>query len=751
MKNRFLISLIFFFLTRSFFAQNYFLSKDCYKDSLQFDIAIRKLSNDLLNNIKKDTKIQYFDDISMLQTLVGKYNESNKNIDTLLNLVSINKWYEGHVFNKEVYNLAKQIEINEHLPFNESYRKSFSMVYNKLPFYIIPEIDYGFDKCVKFEDVKNEFIELVDKRDNDSISLPDLKMVCKKYYNFVIYAQTNRLGSLMLKEKDAEMFDMQKNIILKLPNNAEVTALVIRKKGVKNPQPAIFTYNIYTGVGDYESAKSAAIYGYLGVTVNTRGKNLSKNDINPFEFDGEDAYYILDWISKHKWCNGKIGMVGGSYLGFSQWSATKKMHPALKTIVPQVSVGIGIDYPMSNNVFMGYMLQWIEHITINKGTDEVVFNDEKWEKLYSKWYKQGSPFRKLDSINGVENKIFQRWLNHPSFDNYWKNMIPNGEEYKNINIPILTTTGYFDDDQLGALYYFNEHYKYNPNANHYLVIGPYSHGTAQFVATKMYQNHKIDDVANISFVDLSFQWFDYIFKNKPKPELLKDKINYEVMGANRWEHTPSFQQMNENIFQLYLTNITDGEYYQLSTKKMIEEGFVNFTFDMKDRTQERPVEKVIYPENLSYKNNLKFISEPIGKSITVNGNFYGELVAELNKKDMDVFMELYELTSDGKYILLSDYLGRASYANDNSKRELLIPGQKNTIPFNRSYSFSKKIEKGSRLLLLLTLNRNQYWQINYGTGKDVSDEDINDAGEPFLIKWYNNSYIKIGYNNETAN
>lgn len=44
------------------------------------------------------------------------------------------------------------------------------------------------------------------------------------------------------------------------------------------------------------------------------------------------------------WCNGKVAMIGGSYLGFSQW-ATKKLHPALKTIVPQVAVAPGVDFP----------------------------------------------------------------------------------------------------------------------------------------------------------------------------------------------------------------------------------------------------------------------------------------------------------------------------------------------------------------------------------------------------------------------
>lgn len=51
-------------------------------------------------------------------------------------------------------------------------------------------------------------------------------------------------------------------------------------------------------------------------------------------------------------------------------------------------------------------------------------------------------------------------------------MTPNAQEFSKINIPILTTTGYFDDDQLGAMYYYKNHIKYNPNADHYVIIGP---------------------------------------------------------------------------------------------------------------------------------------------------------------------------------------------------------------------------------------------------------------------------------------
>ena len=47
-----------------------------------------------------------------------------------------------------------------------------------------------------------------------------------------------------------------------------------------------------------------------------------------------------------------------------------------------------------------------------------------------------------------------RWIEHPHFDEFWRRIITDGNEFANIDIPVLTTTGYYDDAQVGALYYF---------------------------------------------------------------------------------------------------------------------------------------------------------------------------------------------------------------------------------------------------------------------------------------------------------
>jgi len=151
----------------------------------------------------------------------------------------------------------------------------------------------------------------------------------------------------------------------------------------------------------------------------------------------------------------------------------------------------------------------------------------------------------------------------------------------------------------------------------------------------------------------------------------------------------------------------------------------------------------IIKQTLDDTSGLFFLSEPFNESFSIDGTFAGVLKASINKKDMDIGVVFYEALPDGRYFHLSYYLGRASYAKDMSSRKLLTPGKVESIPFDRCRMVSRQISKGSRLLVILNINKNPDAQINYGTGKDVSDETIEDAKTPLNIKWYTDSYINI--------
>jgi hypothetical protein len=78
---------------------------------------------------------------------------------------------------------------------------------------------------------------------------------------------------------------------------------------------------------------------------------------------------------------------------------------------------------------------------------------------------------------------------------------------------------------------------------------------------------------------------------------------------------------------------------------------------------------------------------------------------------------------------------------DRNRRQLLTPGKRERLDFNAIRLMSRQMSAGSRLVVLLHVIKEPGRQINYRTGKDVSDETIADAGAPLQIKWYGDSYI----------
>ncbi len=400
---------------------------------------------------------------------------------------------------------------------------------------------------------------------------------------------------------------------------------------------------------------------------------------------------------------------------------------------------------MQGNIFFNYILRWIHFVTNSKETDIADFsNSPHWDSVFNTWYAKGSSFRSLDTLEGRPNTIFQRWLQHPSFDSYWQNRTSYASDFSKINIPVLTTTGYFDGQLSGAMYYYQQHFLNNPKADHYLVIGPYDHfGAFSFPEVNL-NGYKVDSVATaFNFYELSIQWFNYTLKDSAKPALLQDKVNYEVMGANEWKHVPSLSAMSNDTLTFYFGNTRVNEHYRLDTVAETND-YIKQEVDFKDRSDNffyeyiKPVDTVI-----NKHNSITFISQPFDKPFIINGAFTAQLETAINKKNMDIVIWMYELMPDGKYFNLGYSTQRASYAKDRSTRQLLQPGKKERVPIPYSFMTGKLFSKGSRLIITLGIMKNCEWQINYGTGKDVSDETIADASEPLQIKWFADSFIKV--------
>ncbi|AEM69138.1 hydrolase CocE/NonD family protein [Allomuricauda ruestringensis DSM 13258] len=564
--------------------------------------------------------------------------------------------------------------------------------------------------------------------------------------------------------EDGKTYLVQDSILISTGDGARIHAIVVRNAEASEPSPAVLFHTIYARKSDLKRAKMAADHGYVGVVSYTRGKGLSPDSIVPYKYEATDTYELIDWISKQDWSNQKVGMYGGSYVGFTQWASVKhKVHSALKTIVPSVSAAPGIAEPMENGVYFNFHFPWHHYVSNNKYLDTTLYyNGQRWRDLNIKWFEKGVAYNVMDSLDGLPNPQFRERLLHPTYDAYWQNMMPYQEEFAHINIPVLATTGYYDGGQIGTQYYLNEHTKYNKNAEHYLVIGPYTHFGAQEKPNAHIFGYDIDPVAQIDITELIFDWFDYVLKGEAKPDLLEDKINYQVMGANAWGHAPSLQEMANDTLKYYLSNERSGVgfaslfdtgnngqdiHYKLSEQPVDANEYLEQTIDFTDRsnlTWNSSGWRNIVEDSLLVGHGFSFATQPFDADFELNGSFGGEISVSINKKDFDYKVVLFEQTPDGKFFALTlPYVGRASYVRDWEHRQLLTPHEKVKLPFGIVRMTSRKISKGSRLVVVVNGIKDPFSEINYGTGKNVSEETIKDAKEPLTIKWYGDSYLEI--------
>jgi len=563
-----------------------------------------------------------------------------------------------------------------------------------------------------------------------------------------VIATVMPISEVVINDENKKRYTIEPAVLITTAEGIELTATIVRKKHDSQTRPTTFQFTIYANENAHiKTATHAAAHGYVGVVANSRGKRLSSNEIVPWEHEGKDATAVIDWIAKQPWSDGQVVMYGGSYNGFTQWAAAKYMHPALKTIVPYAAASPITGLPIENNIFLTANYEWNFHVTNNNTMDNSVYADwEKSNNLVNTLFKSGRAFQDIDKIDGKPNPWLQKIIKHPSYDKFYQDMLPYRNDYANINIPVLSITGYFDGGQISAIDFLTRHHQYNKKANHSLLIGPYGHFSAQGTPRSHYGNYKLDKVAlKKDTEEITFTWFDHVLYGKAKPDLVKNKINYQLMGSNTWQYAASYQELNEQNKPFYLsTNKNSDGQYTLASKQETVLNSISQTVDMTDRTVEHNVPQwTVIQEQLNEPNGLIFISEPVKQTQQLAGAITGSISIAVNKKDVDIGYNFYELMEDGKVFHLSHYQSRASYAKDMNKRQLLIPNQKTNLPIVNGRMTAKLINKGSRLVMVLNVNKNANTQVNMGSGKDVSTETIADAGELLTIKWFNDSQINI--------
>jgi uncharacterized protein len=697
---------------------------------------------------REESEAKYLNTLFRLQSVAGDHDAADATLETLVKLRAASE--PGNIPPLRAFQVAERARMatdTDGSTPDERLRRAFQAVFeplsdldaNRSLFWLKGDLGRFRD------DLQAAAEKAVGK---PTLPIEDAIALIRARYLLSTYETIGASADALIAEDDARRYLIDARVDVRTQDGAQIPAIEVRPRSAQAGLPALLRFTIYADdMQAVTDARNAAARGYAGVVAYTRGKGRSPQAPIPFEHDGDDARAVIAWIVRQPWSDGRVGMYGGSYEGFTQWAAAKTLPAELKTIVPYVANNPGNGLPMENNVFLFVNYAWPFYTTNNNLLDnDTYFDRERWEALNDRWYRSGEPYRAIDRIDGTPNPWLQRWLRHPTYDRYWQRMTPHGRELAKIDIPVLTITGYFDDSQQSALDYLNRHYAHKPDAEHYLLIGPWDHGGAQAARKpRMVNRYAIDPVAMTDTPEITFQWMDYVFRGGQKPELLRDKVNYQVMGANIWKHAPSIAAMSGETTTLYLSATKGGEHYVLTERADTPAGALTQTVDFSDRTTSLGdhYPNPVVGKRLDESSGLLFESAPFDTAVEVSGIFSGELHVTADRHDFDFSVTLYERMPSGELFHLSYFLGRASHADNMSSRRLLKPGKKTVVRFDRARMTSRKLQAGSQLLVAVTVNKNAYAQINHGTGKDVSDESIGDAAAPMKVLWHTDSRIRI--------
>ncbi|HEX8904876.1 MAG TPA: CocE/NonD family hydrolase [Longimicrobiaceae bacterium] len=734
-------------------AQQFALSSADLADSAALAMSARRLAGEVLGSYRDPDRRRYLDNVFRLQILLGRFAEASTSLAELRTLRQDStpsdraRYIQYEILADAMSPGAGEGALGDR--FAQAFRDRFAQLDDATAAFAARAI------LLSPRTVASDLRWATpDQSGRTTVSLEDALVLLRVYAAVESYRAFSGLPPALVAEQEARRYLIEKHIPVRTPDGATVCAYVVRPRMAREPLPTLLQFTIYAdSVAAVRDALLSAAHGYAGVTGYTRGKACSNNDPVPYVHDGADAAALIDWIARQPWSDGRVGMYGGSYSGFTAWAAARRRPSALKGIMVGAPAAPGIDVPMEGNIFVNFVYPWPFYTTNDRWLDNATYNDNaRWQRLNRTWYTSGRPYRELEQIDGTPNPVFAEWLAHPSIDAYWRALVPHGSEFASVDIPVLQTAGYFFGGPGGAVWYANEHYKYHPDARHYLVIGPYDHLQAQRgVVTALgdtatwFAGYTIDPAARIDIVaSLRYQWFDHVLRGRPRPALLQDRINYELMGADTWRHAPSLTAVSNGRLRLYLRPGANGR-HTLASAPPEPNATLTHTVNLADRSDvDAAFIGGILATEIDTANAVVLVSEPLTAATEVSGLLTGHLELIANRMDFDFSITLYEWMADGQYFQLPPFMTRASHAHSIYERRLLTPDERERLDFvSQVRMLSRQMSPGSRIVMVLAVPKNARQQINYGTGQDVSDESITAAREPLVIRWMGGSYIDL--------
>jgi hypothetical protein len=446
----------------------------------------------------------------------------------------------------------------------------------------------------------------------------------------------------------------------------------------------------------------ANFYGRRGYAVaiqDCRGRFASEGVWTPFFNEAKDGYDAVEWLAAQPWCNGKVGMIGGSYVGWVQlWAAVEKP-PHLVTIIPNVAPPdpfFNIPYEYGSFFIFGSI--WWAEILESEATGDLSGKamDRIGERRYEKILKR-LPVVELDKdIFGRINPYWRQWIENNSDNDFWAaaNFM---DKLTGLDLPVFLQSGWFDGDGIGSKLNYAR-LKQSRNRYQKLILGPWGH-TDQ--ASPRFGDHEFGKDAAPDLKRMYLKWFDRWLKGIDNKILEEPLVQIFVMFSNLWLKGDTYPLPQTRFTKLYFgsrqgANTSRGDGLLAWEPEDDGRPFDAFVYDpgdptphpdwafksdtelKKDKKQaldldaEKKRAEAFHDAVTDRRDDILVYQTPaLDKPVTIAGPVSAVLHAASSARDTDWFVTLMDVDEQGKIFPLVHGTIRARFRNSLRQPEWL--------------------------------------------------------------------------------
>ena len=411
--------------------------------------------------------------------------------------------------------------------------------------------------------------------------------------------------------------------------------------------------------------------GFVFAIQDVRGRFASPGEWRPFVHEADDGHDAVEWLAGQPWSDGKVGMIGGSYLGWAQWWAASRKPPHLVTLISSVAPPEPfLNFPHQYGaLMMSPALWWANAVDKEVSADITGLAAQESMQVFESELLSHLPVIELDEVVlGERNESWREWIAHPTRDEYWKTLTFL-DAIAGTEMPVYHQSGWFDGNGMGS--------KLNHlgmtergQANQKLVLGPWGHTNAG----ARFGAHEVDWGAEAA-VDLQtsyLRWMDRWLKGNDNGIDREPQVSLFVMGANRWIHGNSYPLEGTRMTPFYFTSEGDaagsdgrgGFSFQPPGGESAKPD--RFSYDPADPTPPNPAGR---------KDLLVYTTPPASRTRTIVGPLEAVIYAASSARDTDWVVRLARIDTQGNPLVLGMGILRARFRDSLDEPELLEPGK----------------------------------------------------------------------------